>query len=137
MTAFTILLVMNEAEQNAFAEILAPRGVNLLRAADCAAARELLAFYPDIRVIVTALSLPDGNWWSLHKALMEHGRHAKLIVCLPDANDCASPILAHGAFGVVTQPFKAEEFLALMSAAAGHPLRGRTEAPSAAARMIG
>jgi len=134
MTDVTTLLVMNEAEQKVFTKLLALHGINIVRASDCAQAREQLLRHSDIRVIVTALSLPDGNWWCIQLALVQLNRQAEIIVCLPDANHCVSEILARGAFAVVAPPFKARELRSLIAAAA-NPLSGASgEASSRAAQ---
>jgi DNA-binding NtrC family response regulator len=137
MTEIKTLLVMPEAEQKVFAKLLVPRGVAIFCAAGCARARELLLRHCDIHVIVTALSLPDGNWWSLHRALMELDHDAQIIVFLPDASHCASKILAHGAFAVVTPPFTARELLPLIATAAATQLDAKQQQPNCAGRVIG
>jgi len=130
-----VLLVMGSSKQYALREILASAGINPLCAESCEGARELLTRYSDIRVVICDLSLPDGNWWSLHKALLALGRHTELIVCLPSGRQDVRELLGHGANGVITPPLQKEEILPLILSAAGIPPPSRVQVQNGA--MVG
>ena len=136
MMGTTVLLAMSSPQQDALREMLSSAGINPICAGDCERARELLGRHSEVRVVICDLSLPDGNWWSLHKTLLELERHAELIICLPSGhNRDVRELLGHGVFGVITPPLREEEVLSLVMSAAGIQPRSKAQAHDGA--MVG
>lgn len=117
MTANAALMVGLVSRQQAFQEALADTNVSMLFADDCAEARRILVEHPEVRVVLSNLTLPDGNWWSIHKELQRRARHTALIVVLPREGQDVREILGHGAFAVVAPPFRQTEIAPLVRAA--------------------
>lgn len=77
-------------------------------AVDCAEARSALRRVPP-KVVITDLTLPDGNWWCVYHDLAEAGLDAECIVLAPEAGIEKAPMFETGAFAVLEPPWKAEE----------------------------
>lgn len=60
-------------------------GFEIEHALNCREARTLLQAGVEFDLVVSDLSLPDGNWWTVSRALTQTGHHASLVVCAPSA----------------------------------------------------
>jgi hypothetical protein len=63
----------------------------------------------DPLIVVAALSLEDGSWWSLRKALIDQHSMAALVVCLPTVDGGVTDVLEAGCSAVLTPPYKLEQ----------------------------
>jgi DNA-binding NtrC family response regulator len=83
-------------------------GVETRVAINCREARQILDTGPGFDVVLTDLSLADGNWWTVFRDLVRAAQTAKLIVCLPQAVEQV-PVVRGLAFEVIMPPYRAAE----------------------------
>jgi CheY-like chemotaxis protein len=84
---------------------LESHGFEIDHALNCREARELFRIGVDYDLVVSDLSLPDGNWWTISRELSQTGQYAKLVVCAPAGADAAdSQPFARGLAEVITPP---------------------------------
>ncbi len=110
------LLVMPRERSAPFLEAIEASGMEGQLAADCREFRGILASQGRLDVVITDLSLRDGNWWTVHKQLLWANRPARLIVSLPRLTKNIAAVLAH-AFGVLSPPYEATRIRRLLAAA--------------------
>ena len=89
-------------------------------ATTCQEAREILACGPEPAVVITDLSLPDGNWWSLYRDIADGGLETECVVLAHEAGADHSSMLASGAFAVVEPPWPVDELRRVVRAAEEH-----------------
>ncbi len=123
MAPATALIVMQAQRQEALRSHAHTAGINLWFARDCDEARQALRTHPEICVVLSDVTLPDGNWWCIHKELQERAHHTELIVVLPRRGKDVREILSHGAFAVIAPPFRRAEIVSLISAASRRQAR--------------
>lgn len=58
----------------------------VVHAESCLAARACLASEAPPDLIVTAVTLSDGNWEGLHRSIVEQGRRGVLVVAAPSGS---------------------------------------------------
>ena len=117
MAPVTALIVMQAQRQEALRSQLHTSGINLWFAYDCDEARQALRAHPEIGVVLSDVTLPDGNWWCVHKELQQRAHHTELIVVLPRKGKDVREILSHGAFAVIAPPFRGAEIASLINTA--------------------
>lgn len=117
MVPATVLVVMQAQRQEALRSQLHTPEIKLWFASNCDEARQMLRTHPEICVILSDVTLPDGNWWCIHKELQQQAHHTELIVVLPHRERDVREILSHGAFAVIAEPFCRAEIVSLISAA--------------------
>ncbi len=103
-----ILLAIDSREDRLAVAAAAPYGAVVVEADNCERARQALRTNPDIAVIVSDLTLSDGNWWCLHCEAVHRSAAADLIVLLPRADFDAPNVRAHGAT-VLSRPLEPEQ----------------------------
>ena len=74
-------LLVSSEDSALLAEILQSSGFDVLTASDCQSARRQLDDSPPPTVLVADLSLPDGNWCTLLRVLLDRHLDTKLLVC--------------------------------------------------------
>jgi DNA-binding NtrC family response regulator len=120
-----VLLVMAEEEWRDALTCPTGTSVELTVARNCTEARDVLAAHIPVDVVVAALTLEDGNWWSVYHALANHDFAAEMIVVAPRRGLDVSGILAHGVYAVLGKPVEAEEVLRTIEEAAAHKIYGK------------
>jgi|GEM_PF-4923306 len=69
----------------------------VVHAESCLAARACLASEAPPDLIVTAVTLSDGNWEGLHRSIVDHGGRGLLVVAAPsDSTRLESKLLVRG-----------------------------------------
>jgi DNA-binding NtrC family response regulator len=77
------------------------------RAADVGAT---LKQNPDVRIVVTAATLPDGNWLTVLREIMQSAVPAELVILAKSADtDFRLRATAYGAFDVVEEGAELDE----------------------------
>jgi DNA-binding NtrC family response regulator len=85
---------------------------------DCRGVQRVLAENPDIELIITGLSLDDGNWCDVVKHVVDRGHHAEIIVSSPVASQTLwSEVLWRGAYDLLLEPYDFEEVARLVDGA--------------------
>ena len=115
MTGRVLIVTAPERRAAAFAAAheLIPDAV---WAGNCHDAREALRRAPP-SVVITDLTLPDGNWWTVYRALAEAGQCAECIVLAPRAGGNRSALFEAGAFAVLDPPWSSNELSRAVTAA--------------------
>ena len=100
------LLVMASRHTARVWAALESHGFEIDHALNCREARTLLHAGVEFDLVVSDLSLPDGNWWTVSCELSRTGHPAKLVVCAPSATDSASDAqpFARGLAEVIRPP---------------------------------
>ena len=76
-------------------------------AEDFSSAREQLGADPNIDVVITDLTLPDGNWCDIFKYLVDEGIGANVVVTAPFADERLwSEILWRGAYDLLVETYE-------------------------------
>ncbi len=75
MECAAVLLVMPRECSPPLLKVLKSLDVDVLAVEDCQQARELLQTRPAVEVIITQVTLADGNWCDLFKYLVDRGSH--------------------------------------------------------------
>ena len=106
-----VLLVMPAADRDEMLQVTRDSGFQFEAATTCQNARRALNSRPAFDVVVTHLTLRDGNWWSVYQDLTVLDSSAEIIVVMPRKEAKVSEILAHGVYAVLGQPLEREEVL--------------------------
>ena len=78
--------------------------------ANCQEAGALLATRPPVEVIITDVTLPDGNWCDIFKYLVDHNVDASVVVSSVRADESLwSEILWRGAYDLLVEPYENRE----------------------------
>jgi DNA-binding NtrC family response regulator len=117
-----VLLVMAEEEWRGALPCPTGMSVDLTVARNCTEARDVLAAQTPVDVVVAALTLEDGNWWSVFHELAKHDFSAEMIVVAPRRGLDVSGILAHGVYAVLGKPVEGEEVWRTIEEAAAHKI---------------
>lgn len=100
------LLVMASRHTARVWAALESHGFEIDHALNCREARELLQTGVAFDLVVSDLSLSDGNWWTISRELTQTGRRAKLAVCAPAGANSGDPQpFTRGLAEVITPPF--------------------------------
>lgn len=100
-----ILLVMTAEHQNAVRRFLTPERWEVRLASDCRQARNLLHEEP-FDLVVTDVSLPDGNWLTISRESNQGDTPPALVVCLPRQAERLAAILGTGPVQVLMPPLE-------------------------------
>jgi FixJ family two-component response regulator len=69
-------------------------------------ARGLLEKRPRVDVVISDLSLPDGNWCNVFKHLIDNDIHASMVVVAQHADERLwSEVLWRGAYDLLVEPY--------------------------------
>ena len=104
------LVVMNQERRLPLLANLKKLNLDVLTVANCQEARDLLATGPPIEVIITDVTLRDGNWCDIFKYLADYDVQASVVVssALADEN-LWSEILWRGAYDLLVEPYEDRE----------------------------
>jgi DNA-binding NtrC family response regulator len=92
--------------------------VTVLSARDCREARRSLSMRPDVSVVFTQVSHPDGNWSDLLRFVVNGGIEAQVVVCATQADEGLwSEVLWRGGFDVLVQPCEREDLRRVLEGA--------------------
>jgi DNA-binding NtrC family response regulator len=81
-------------------------GVEVWPAETCHEARKLLEKRPRVEVVISDLSLADGNWCDVFKHLIDNDIHASMVVVSPQADERLwSEVLWRGAYDLLVEPY--------------------------------
>jgi DNA-binding NtrC family response regulator len=123
------MLVMSPERRRSLESNLEVLNVRLLLAGNCQEARILLQNHPPVSVVITDVSLSDGNWCDIFRFLVDNGIHASVVVSASLADERLwSEVLWRGAYDVLVEPFEADEVRRIVEGA----LRAATSSPGGA-----
>lgn len=74
-------LIVSALDSAPLAEILEAGGFDVLTATDCASASRHLEASSRLTVLISDLELPDGNWCTLLRSLVDRNLDTLLLVC--------------------------------------------------------
>ena len=81
-------------------------GVDAWGAETCQEARGLLEKKPRVDVVISDLSLTDGNWCDVFKHLIDNDIHASMVVIARQADERLwSEVLWRGAYDLLVEPY--------------------------------
>jgi DNA-binding NtrC family response regulator len=104
------MLVMSPERRRSLQTSLELLNLLVLPAGSCHEARLLLKGYPPVNVVITDVSLIDGNWCDIFRYLVDHEIHASLIVSSRHADERLwSEVLWRGAYDLIVEPFVPDE----------------------------
>jgi FixJ family two-component response regulator len=76
---------------------------------------------PDVEVVVTALTHPDGNWCDLLRQVVDYGLDARVVVCAPGADQRLwAEVFWRGAGDLLVEPYSREQVRSIVEAATAH-----------------
>lgn len=75
------VLLVSAEDRGSLARILRSSGFDVMTAGDCQAACRQLDTRPPPSVLIADLNLPDGNWCTLLRALLDRDLDTQLLVC--------------------------------------------------------
>ena len=130
MKASMAMLVMAPERRRSLELNLESLNVKILPAGSCQEARILLKESPPVSVVITDVSLTDGNWCDVFRCLVDSGIHASVVVSSRLADERLwSEVLWRGAYDVLVEPYDAQEVRRIVEgalrAASGSPLNGK------------
>ena len=127
----TALLVMPQERQSRLLRHLTGWDANILTAASCGEAAQLLRDEPGVCLVLTDLSLPDGSWFDVLNRVGDVQRGAKVVVCAHVADERLwTQVLEAGGFDMLVEPYQDREVQRILSAAASGQSRQRLVAAS-------
>ena len=104
------LVVMNQERRLPLLANLKKLNFDVLTVANCQEARALLATRPPVEVIITDVTLPDGNWCDIFKYLVDYNVQASVVVSSALADESLwSEILWRGAYDLLVEPYENRE----------------------------
>ena len=84
--------------------------IETLEVGSCQEARALLQTRPPVDLVITQVSLPDGNWCDIFKYLVDCGIEASVVVSSPRADEILwSEVLWRGAYDLLVEPYRSGE----------------------------
>ncbi len=85
-------------------------GLGVLAVSDCRQAREALRTHPEVKVVVSDVTLSDGNWSGLLSHLVDQDMTASLVVRAPSADERLwSEALWRGVYDILVEPQESDE----------------------------
>jgi DNA-binding NtrC family response regulator len=121
------MLVMSPERRRSLECDLESLNVEVLPAGSCQEARVLLKNHPPVNVVITEVSLVDGNWCDVFRYLVDNDIHASVVVSSRLADERLwSEVLWRGAYDVLVEPYEAEEVRRIVEGA----LRAAAALPS-------
>ena len=129
------LLVMSPERRRSLLSELELLHIEVLAVTCCQEARRVLETHPPIEIVITDLSLADGNWCDIFKYLVDNDIHASVVVSCPLADERLwSEVLWRGAYDMLVEPYNKQELRRIVEGAlrAAHHFNGSGVAASAA-----
>ena len=84
--------------------------IECLTVESCTQARRLLSTCPEIDVVITDVSLPDGNWCDVFRSVVDSGIPAGVVVSAASADEKLwSEVLWRGAYDLLVEPLDAAQ----------------------------
>ncbi len=113
-----VLLVLPKAGCPPLLKALKSSDIDILAVENCQQARELLQTHPAVELVITQVTLPDGNWCDLFKYLVDSHSHASVVVSSPQADERLwSEVLWRGAYDLLVEPYKSDEVIRVVEGA--------------------
>jgi DNA-binding NtrC family response regulator len=110
MTPVITLLVMSAERRRPLLRSLKLLEIEVLAVETCQQARALLQTHPPVDVVISQVTLPDGNWCDVFKYLVDNGVEAGLVVSSPHADEILwSEVLWRGAYDLIVEPYQTDE----------------------------
>lgn len=128
------LLIMPDFHRVPLRGICNRLGIDTLEVETCQQTRELFATVPEIDLVVTDVTLPDGNWCDVLRCVVDNGSHtAVLLRCGTADEKLWSEALWRGVYDLVVEPYDAREVRRIVDGA----LRNRHTTSRTAATRVG
>ncbi len=106
-----VLLVMSKAACRPLPNSLKSLDINVIPVSGCQEARALLRTRLAIELIITQVTLADGNCCDLFKYVVDRSSHASVVVALPRADERLwSEVLWRVAYDLLLEPYKLEPY---------------------------
>ena len=101
-----VLLVMASKSRSPLLEGLEALGIEIVRVHNCSQARQILEVCPDVRAVLTELTLPDGSWLSMADAVAANCVNTEVVVLarFVDARQ-QRHVLDTGIYDLLVEPF--------------------------------
>lgn len=112
-----VLVVANAQRRASLLDALSGLNLHVHTASDCREARSWAEKQTAPILLLSDLTLNDGNWWSVCQDLAARKTSFEVLVVLPGFNENADPILCRGAFGVLRPPYGSTEMRRLVESA--------------------
>ena len=114
-----VLVVLPEARRMSLLKHLGACGMAFLPVQTRKEACRILQTNPNVEVILTDPTLPDGSWGDLVAEAPRCGSRAKTVICMRTADPMLwIDVLEGGAFDVLVEPYQPEEVQRIVRAAA-------------------
>jgi DNA-binding NtrC family response regulator len=85
---------------------LSAANLNVYSIGTCREARAFLSDRPTVDLIITELSLPDGNWCDMVRHMVDHTERAAIIVTCSEADERLwSEIIWRGVSDLLVEPY--------------------------------
>jgi len=128
----TVLLLMSQADVAMIDAALRPLNVDVLCAHDLREARKRVSTAQPIDVVVTDVTLPDGNWSDVIRWVVDGGGEASVVVCAPRADEFLwSEVLWRGGYDILVPPYRPQDVRRVIEGAqrASFPVTWRSPRP--------
>jgi len=104
------LLVMQPERRATLLQALRVLDIEALAVSTCAEARSLFQTSPSVDLVLTQVSLNDGNWSDVLRHIVENGIEASVIVSSkrPDEH-LFSEVIWRGGYDVLVEPYEKTE----------------------------
>jgi DNA-binding NtrC family response regulator len=119
----TVLLAMAPFRRSPLLELFEECGAEVLAAGDCRHAGQVLNRHPDVGVVVTDLSHPDGNWSDLLRHVVDVGLDTRVVVCSPEVDERLwAEVFWRGAYDLLVEPYNREQVQSIVETISAHEL---------------
>ena len=114
----TALVVMPQERRSRLIAQLSGIHANVLTASSCGEAVDVLRVDPEVRIVLTDLTLPDGSWFDVLNRVGDMNPGAEVVVCARLADERLwTQVLGAGGFDVLVEPYQAGEVKRIVDAA--------------------
>lgn len=114
-----VLLVLPSGQRrSALLSCLQSLGLSAAAVDNCHAARECIATSPGIDIVITQVSLRDGNWCDILSWVVKKGVDARVVVSSAAADERFwSEALWRGVYDVLVEPYEQSEISRIVGGA--------------------